>query len=122
MFIIDQRLNPMTQKNYKNLQEFYPYYLTQHLHPICQRLHVFGTLVGVILGLGWIWQGKWWMVFIALSITYSLAWIGHFVFEKNTPATFKYPVMSFVCDFKMLKDFFSGELEEKIKRAQALQR
>ena len=41
--------------------------------------------------------------YIALCplIGYAFAWVGHFIFEKNRPATFTYPFYSFVSDFIM---------------------
>jgi hypothetical protein len=32
---------------------------------------------------------------------YGFAWVGHFVFEKNRPATFKQPIFSLMGDFVM---------------------
>ena len=42
-------------------------------------------------------------------IGYSFAWVGHFYFEKNKPATFKYPLWSLMGDFRMLKDTVLGK-------------
>ena len=37
-------------------------------------------------------------------VGYSFAWIGHFFFENNRPATFIYPCYSLLCDFLMWRD------------------
>jgi hypothetical protein len=41
---------------------------------------------------------------------YGFAWVGHFFFEKNKPATFKYPLWSLRSDFKMYFDILSGKI------------
>jgi hypothetical protein len=33
---------------------------------------------------------------------YGFAWIGHFFFEKNKPASFKHPLWSFIGDIRMM--------------------
>lgn len=105
------------ENRYETLEEFYSFYLTQHQHPVSQRLHVFGSLLGILLVVGWIYEGTYIKIPLGLVIGYSCAWLGHFVFEKNRPATFQYPFYSFVCDFKMMKDFFSGALPERLQEA-----
>jgi hypothetical protein len=39
--------------------------------------------------------------FWSLVVPYGMAWVGHFFFEKNIPATFTYPSFSLLGDFKM---------------------
>jgi hypothetical protein len=43
-------------------------------------------------------------------VGYGFAWVGHFVFEKNRPATFKYPFYSFLGDFKMFWEILTGKI------------
>ncbi|MDH5582180.1 MAG: DUF962 domain-containing protein, partial [Bdellovibrionales bacterium] len=91
-------------KKFNSLKEFYPFYLSEHGNKICRRLHVFGTSLSIIIiTLSLIFKCYW---FIAVGIIqgYAFAWVGHFVFEKNRPATFKWPLYSFICDFKMMID------------------
>lgn len=86
---------------------FYPFYLTEHVHPVSRRLHVIGTtLVVVCLALGALRD---WRFFLAAPlIGYGFAWIGHFVFEKNRPATFKYPLYSLMGDFRLWFETVTG--------------
>ncbi len=42
-----------------------------------------------------------WPALLVLVLGYGFAWIGHFGFEKNKPATFLYPTYSLLGDFKM---------------------
>jgi hypothetical protein len=42
---------------------------------------------------------------------YGCAWIGHFGFEKNKPASFKRPLYSFMGDWVMYKDMWTGKIK-----------
>ena len=84
----------------KTFKDFYPFYLLEHMHPICRLLHFIGTfgVIALIL-ISIVFSNKVWM--FAPLCGYFFAWIGHFVFEKNRPATFKYPIYSMIGDFLM---------------------
>ena len=41
---------------------------------------------------------------------YACAWVGHFGVEKNTPATFQYPLWSFLADLRMWSHMARGQL------------
>ena len=93
----------MTEK-YTSLKTFYPFYLSQHQNRVCRRLHFVGSLLSILCLLCALIISAPYFVLIALVIGYLFAWIGHFVFEKNTPATFQYPLYSFMCDWLMFRD------------------
>jgi len=103
------------EKQYKTLKEFYPYYLEEHQHPISRILHFVGTgLLFVILGAS-VFSGNYtWLIAIPL-VGYGFAWIGHFFFEKNKPATFQYPLFSLASDFILFFDLLLGK--EKFRRS-----
>lgn len=93
----------------KSFEEFYPFYLKQHSNKICRLLHVIGTTIVLSLAFTALYHSmtKLW---IAVPIAgYGFAWVGHFFFEKNKPATFKYPLWSLKSDFKMYFDILSGK-------------
>lgn len=95
-------------RKFDSFAEFYPYYLAEHSHPTCQRLHYLGSLLVLAL-LGFALATQQWIVLLALPfVGYGFAWVGHFVFERNRPATFKYPLYSFMGDWVMLKDALTG--------------
>ena len=89
-------------KYYKSFTDFYPYYLSEHMHPICRGLHFMGTL-GVI-GLIAVSFFNIKALFLVPVCGYGFAWAGHIFFEKNLPATFTYPLYSFIGDWIMFKD------------------
>jgi hypothetical protein len=94
---------------YENFEEFWPFYVSQHKRATNQFLHVFGSLAGLILGLTLIYNGQWGAgIGFGLILGYGCAWTGHFVFEKNRPATFRYPFYSFLGDFKMIFCLLTG--------------
>lgn len=87
--------------DFKSLSEFYPYYLTEHLDANNRRLHFIGTSLVLYLGLITILtQNFKYLMYVPLA-GYGFAWVGHFFFEKNKPATFKYPIWSLFSDFIM---------------------
>jgi hypothetical protein len=93
---------------YQTFDAFYPFYIHEHQNPVCRRLHVVGTgLVFVALGLGVLITP--WFFAAAPFIGYFFAWVGHFFFEKNRPATFKYPLWSLMGDFRMFFETVSGQ-------------
>ncbi|WP_194776925.1 DUF962 domain-containing protein [Pararhodonellum marinum] len=97
------------EKTYRSLTEFYPYYLLEHQNPTCRRLHFIGTgLLFVVLILAIVLRLYWLLIGIPI-IGYGFAWVGHFFFEKNKPATFKYPLFSLVSDFKLFFDLLTGK-------------
>jgi hypothetical protein len=88
-------------ERYRTFRDFYPFYLTEHVNPVSRRLHVAGTTLVLACLVAGIWTGDWrW--FVAAPVTgYGFAWVGHFFFEKNRPATFKYPAFSLMGDFRL---------------------
>jgi hypothetical protein len=99
----------MSQR-YQSFREFYPFYLSEHANPTCRRLHFVGTtLVIAFLATAFLTRNAWWLVG-ALVAGYGFAWIGHFFFEHNRPATFTYPGYSFIGDWVMFKDLLTGKI------------
>ncbi|HEY6926881.1 MAG TPA: DUF962 domain-containing protein [Steroidobacteraceae bacterium] len=97
-------------KTFTCLAEFYPFYLSQHQSRINRRLHFAGTAILIALGVTALFQHDL-RLLIAMPVAgYGFAWFGHLVFEKNKPATFTYPLYSFVCDFLMFRDILLNRL------------
>lgn len=97
-------------RRFSSFHEFYPFYLGEHSHRTSRRLHVigsFGVLVLVVVAIAT--TNPWWLL-AALLCGYGFAWVGHFFFEKNRPATFKHPFYSFAGDWVMFKDVLTGRI------------
>ncbi len=93
---------------FNSFSEFYPYYLEEHSNTTCRILHFVGSwlVLGVIAFS--IWKGDYRWLLLVPVIGYGFAWVGHFFFEKNKPATFKYPFYSLMGDWVMWKDLLTG--------------
>ncbi len=96
--------------SFNSFSDFYPYYLNEHRNRACRRLHFVGSaLVLVVLAWALISQ-HWWMLLLIPVIGYGFAWVGHFAFEKNRPATFKHPFYSLLGDWVMFRDMLIGRI------------
>ena len=103
----------------KSFEEFWPYYVSQHRNATCRKLHFVGTSLALacvaaapfvppaLLG--------------APLIGYGMAWIGHFVFEKNRPASWasaKHFAWSFRGDLRMWRMMLTGDMDAEVERVE----
>lgn len=97
-------------KQFNSFAEFYPYYLSEHANSTCRRLHFIGTtlVIGVLAYA--IGRGSLGLLLAVPIAGYGFAWIGHFFFEKNRPATFQHPFYSLLGDFVMYRDMILGKV------------
>ena len=97
-------------QGFQSFREFYPYYLGEHENRTCRRLHFAGSCVALgLLAAAVVTLNAWWLL-AALVSGYAFAWVGHFFFEHNKPATFKHPFYSFAGDWVMFKDMLTGKI------------
>jgi hypothetical protein len=97
-------------KPFQSFPEFYQFYLTEHCDRTCRRLHFIGSTLGLICLALFFWTSQWWLIPLGLLCGYGFAWIGHFFFEHNKPAAWKYPFYSFAGDWVMYKDILIGRI------------
>ncbi|UZW73315.1 Mpo1-like protein [Alkalimarinus sediminis] len=97
-------------KEYKSFAEFYPFYLAEHSNQTCRRLHFIGSFLVIVVLCYALFSGRLSFLFLLPLIGYGFAWVGHFVFEKNRPATFQYPLYSLAGDWVMFKDMLTGKI------------
>jgi len=98
-------------KTYASFREFYPFYLSEHRNRTCRRLHFLGSALAVACLAAAIATANAWFILLGLVVGYALAWTGHFFFEKNRPATFRYPLYSFAGDWAMFRDILMRRIE-----------
>jgi hypothetical protein len=96
--------------HFASFAEFYPFYLDEHRNRTCRRLHFVGSLAVIGCAAMALSTGDWLWLPAAIVCGYGFAWIGHFFFEKNRPATFRHPVYSLMGDWIMFKDICVGKI------------
>jgi len=105
----------MSDKKFTSLKDFYPYYLAEHSNPVCRLLHFIGTSIALIILVMVVLGATPILLLVGVVQGYFWAWVGHFVFEKNKPATFEYPFYSFVSDWLMYRDMWVGRIDWDLK-------
>ena len=90
-----------TTKRFTSFREFYPYYLSEHQNVTCRRLHFIGSTLVLTLLILSLLTGQLMLLWLLPIAGYGFAWLGHFKFEHNKPATFRYPLYSLMGDWVM---------------------
>ena len=98
------------RRRFASFEEFYPFYLSEHANRTSRRLHFVGTTGVIACVIAAILLGNAWWYLGAALCGYGLAWIGHFFFERNRPATFRHPIYSFIGDWAMYRDVWRGKV------------
>jgi hypothetical protein len=95
---------------FASFREFYPFYLSEHRNAACRRLHFAGSAVVLVLIVVAFVMRAWWLLALVPVAGYGFAWVGHFGFEKNRPATFSHPAWSLAGDWVMFWQLLSGKI------------
>ncbi|WP_308367162.1 MULTISPECIES: DUF962 domain-containing protein [unclassified Microbulbifer] len=98
-------------RKFESFCDFYPFYLEEHRNLTCRRLHFVGTGLVILLLAVALFSGNLWYLVAVPFAGYGFAWVGHFFFEHNRPATFKNPFYSLWGDFVMFKDMLLGRID-----------
>ncbi|HEY9854137.1 MAG TPA: DUF962 domain-containing protein [Stenomitos sp.] len=100
---------------FADFEAFWPFYVAQHRDPVCRRLHMIGTTLAIACGLMAL-RSPWWLLVAPLA-GYGFAWYGHFVCEKNRPATFGHVWWSLRADFRMYRYMWLGRMPAELERS-----
>ncbi|WP_434456012.1 DUF962 domain-containing protein [Stutzerimonas urumqiensis] len=103
-------MRAQTTGRFTRFADFYPFYLEEHRNPTCRRLHFAGSVLVLALLAAALATGQWLLLLAMPVVGYGFAWVGHFVFEKNRPATFQYPLYSLLGDWVMFRDMLIGRI------------
>lgn len=106
----DKATAPTDPRALKSFAEFYPFYLTEHGNRTCRRLHFVGSTLSLVCLASALALQQPWFLLLGLLCGYGFAWVGHFGFEKNKPASFKRPLYSFMGDWAMYRDIWLGRV------------
>ena len=98
-------------RRYASFREFYPFYLSEHGNRTSRRLHFTGTSIACLLIILAFATQLWWLLAVALVQGYAFAWVGHFFFEHNRPATFTHPLYSLAGDWVMWWQVITGRMK-----------
>lgn len=98
-------------QTFNSFKEFYPFYLGEHANLTCRRLHFVGSSLILLDILYVVVTGNLLALLLIPLLGYGFAWVGHFFYEHNKPATFKYPFYSLMGDWVMYKDILTGKLK-----------
>lgn len=104
---------------FKSFKEFYPFYLSEHSNTTCRNLHYIGSTILLLVMAYVLATAQYNLLWTLPVIGYGFAWVGHFFFEHNKPATFKYPLYSFAGDWVMVFQFYTGTLSKEHFKPQA---
>lgn len=100
-------------------EEFWPYYVSQHRNPISRKLHFVGTTLAMgCLAAAPVFPPA---LLAAPVVGYGLAWIGHFAFEKNKPASWasaKHFAWSLRGDLRMWRYTIAGDMDAEVERVE----
>lgn len=95
---------------YNSFAEFYPFYLSEHGNRLCRRMHFIGSTLVVAVVVLALASGQLRWLWLAPVAGYGFAWLGHFGFEKNRPATFRHPLYSLMGDWVMYGQMLRGKI------------
>jgi len=103
---------------FRTYADFWPFYLGEHAKPSTRAVHYVGTIASALALVVAIAAGSWWWLIAVPVFGYGPAWFGHFLIEKNKPATFEAPFWSLISDYRMCGLWLSGRLGHELMKYQ----
>ncbi len=84
------------------------------MDPVNRALHYVGTISAATTLAAAVVTLNPFLLPLVPVVGYAPPWIGHFIIEKNRPATFTYPLWSLRGDLRMLRLAVTGQLKEQL--------
>ena len=103
-----------------NYTEFWDFYVQEHAQPLTRLFHFVGTALSIVLFVWFIRNGTLLYTPLCLVVGYGFAWFSHFYIEHNKPATFQYPIWSFISDYKMMFYMLTGKMNAEVERVKII--
>jgi hypothetical protein len=103
-------------REYGGFAEFWPFYVAEHSRPATRWVHFAGTTLGLICLVFFLATLNWRWLLAGLVAGYAFAWVSHFFIERNRPATFRYPLWSFIGDWKMWALMLTGKMDDELRK------
>jgi hypothetical protein len=107
----------MSETTFRSFEEFWPFYVREHSSKLNRALHFVGTSAAMASVARAILARKPGYLLAAPLVGYGFAWVGHFLVEKNRPATFKHPLWSLRGDFRMWRHIVMGTMAAEVEKA-----
>jgi hypothetical protein len=96
----------------RSYDEFWAYYLSQHLHPMTQRVHAAGTAAAMLTGLTALRRRKWKLFAASPLLAYVPAFASHYIWEGNSPVVISKgkPIWAAMADLQMVFKVLTGRI------------
>ena len=103
----------------ESFEEFWIFYLSVHQRTWTRRFHAAATVLGCacVLMFPLTLQARW--LVVGPLVGYPIAWFSHYAFEGKPPAMLAGPLWALMCDFRMVRLMFLGQLDAEWERVQA---
>jgi hypothetical protein len=100
-----------------SFRQFWPFYVREHSRLGTRTMHFIGSTLALTAVAAAIVTGRPLLLLAAPIVGYGFSWIGHYGIEKNRPATFKYPLWSFLGDWVMYGKILTGRMQAEVEAA-----
>ncbi len=106
----------MNKNKIKTYAKFWDFYVLEHSQPMTRYLHFIGTSLGIVMLVWFLRSGSYIYIPLCFVVGYGFAWVAHFFVEHNKPASFQYPLWSFISDYKMVAFMLLGRMDAEVER------
>ena len=104
-------------KRYSRFDDFWDHYLREHAAPQTRQMHFMATTASLSIAASGLLVGRYILLLLAVIVGYGIAWLSHFVVERNKPLTWEYPWFSLLAEFKLFFLMAAGRIDEDVARA-----